>query len=163
MLLALLLILTVGCGQTPTLTTASSSASTELSTGGSSLTQETSGSGSSGSGYSTSDDTSAPPDLPSPMCPSHPYHNCTIPVPCNDAYQCGEPESPFQGDGCMRPACQSLEDCEDGYYCNSWNSHLADYSCAELTSGEYKRCACGGDPIPGNDSLDLCFPVTNKP
>lgn len=160
-LLSLFLLVPFGCSESTTSTIGAtdgdsspqdSSSGQESDSSGSSGQESTSSAGGSSSGEST-----GKPDLPTPTCPPHPYHKCTVPVPCS-RYDCGEENSPFQEDGCMRPACQTLEDCDEGFYCKSWNSTLAGYACSEVDRGGYSVCACGGDPIDGNFSLDLCFP-----
>lgn len=96
------------------------------------------------------------PDLP-PPCSRHPYHDCVYPAPC-ELTPCGSPNSPFQVDGCMRPACKNTP-CEPGYVCHEWNSGFADYDCGQYNDRRYGWiCSCGGDPVPGNASLFLCFP-----
>lgn len=63
----------------------------------------------------------------------------------------------------MRPVCETLEDCEPGFYCGTRNTHFDLWHCSqyERTPGEFV-CTCGGDPVAGDFKVKLCFPVTNN-
>lgn len=172
--LVLLSILSLDCGQTTTSTTNGTTEGTTSTTEGATSTTEgttlttdgttsttSSGASSTGATITETDSefstTEIEPDLP-PPCSPHPYHDCVYPAPC-ELTPCGTPDSPFQEDGCMRPACKNTP-CEPGYVCHEWNSGFADYDCGQYKDPEYGWiCSCGGDPVPGNASLLLCFPT----
>ncbi|MCA9692867.1 MAG: hypothetical protein R3A51_10695 [Nannocystaceae bacterium] len=130
---------------TSTTTSASTSGATE-STGSTDATEtaETT--------EATSDEPS--PDLPPEVtCEPHIYFKCEVPVDCGANGCDDDPKSPFDANGCMRPACPG-DVCPPGTVCKAWNTGFGDYSCSEIAG----HCYCGGDPVPGDVTFKLCFP-----
>ncbi len=76
-------------------------------------------------------------------CPAVPGFNCDGPVNCDQGYQCGELSSPFDADGCLRPSCESDEDCQAGDRCYI-GYEFDDCLSSEVFCGqEGDMCECG--------------------
>jgi hypothetical protein len=93
-------------------------------------------------GTGTSTDETATTDADTglaPRCPDVRAFQCAEPIDCPPG-SCGDPLSPFDADGCMRPPCTMHEQCEPGLAC----VRAEDYGgCA--SSGLY----CSDDPRVG--------------
>lgn len=100
--------------------------------------------------------TSSDEDTGDPVfsCPDNPDYTCTVPVDCENEYDCGGPLSEADAEGCLRPRCDAGE-CPDGYSC----VRLGDWgSCAASSWGceaEGDQCSCGGTADCSED-VSIC-------
>ncbi|MCR9166028.1 MAG: hypothetical protein ACE37F_17200 [Nannocystaceae bacterium] len=128
---------------------ASSGASTSASAGEGSTSADTDGGSESESATSTSGPTttdatsstqggtetggSSTSGGPVGVCAGVENHMCSGPVDCGDA--CGELDSMFDDDGCVREACGQHDDCDDAWFCyrplNYGGCQSSDVSCSE--------------------------------
>jgi len=88
------------------------------------------------------------------LCPDNPDFTCTVPLDCENEYDCGGPLSEADAEGCLRPRC-SVGECPDGYTC----VHLRDWgSCASSSwscEADGDQCGCGGT-ADCSDSVAIC-------
>jgi len=76
-------------------------------------------------------------------CPEVSGFNCLGPVNCEDGFQCGDLSSPFDSDGCLRPSCNSDEDCAEGDRCYIGQDFGDCLSSNVFCDQEGDMCLCG--------------------
>ncbi len=145
---------TSGAGSTSD--TSATTASSQSSTSGSATDSATSGSSASATATATSDGTStetggessSTTGGPVGACEASENHLCAEPVDCGDA--CGELDSMFDDNGCVRQACMWHDECGSGEFCyrplDYGGCQSSDVGCTEDTDG---NCFCGSLPDCG--------------
>ncbi len=124
-------------GSSDSATSTSGATTTEGTTstqGGSASASESEGSSSSGG--------------PAGVCAGVENHMCSVPIDCGDA--CGELDSMFDENGCVRQVCERHDDCEEDWFCyrpmNYGGCQSSDVGCLEdAESG----CQCASLPDCG--------------
>ncbi|MBX7077660.1 MAG: hypothetical protein K1X88_00650 [Nannocystaceae bacterium] len=153
------LLLLASCGENRSLgdydsSSGGSGSGGDTSTGGSASATSTTGSTgqtSAETGVTTAEGSGT--DGPASCGPG----NCELfPPPCGDA--CGDLDSPFDDQGCLRTPCANDDNCGDGEVCYVGMQFglcvSSGIACAD--SVENQSCDCGGDP---DCSGGFCVPT----
>lgn len=101
----------------------------------------------------TSDET-----LGEPACAPNPAFTCTVPFEPSPGECSSDPTSLFDENCCMRLACDSHADCDDGLVCAPATSP---FSCSDVVEEGETRCLCGAPPNGAVRSI--CVPPEAVP